>query len=266
MRAHVVGLAVLGGGVNVREWDNHQTYQPYEVVYWANRFWRSRRVVEPPWIPAFMDGEVPGRSDAWYEVTYEQAYRDSVNGEVFGLVDIQNAQRNMNALKPVNLEIARILLKSGQRYIDEAIRMARAENLPGETARDNVMWKLRWHADTIGKLTGDPVATMYTPGEDLKKWVMQAYIELNASETGASDKQRMWDAMWSEIQEALARIPREVLKTAAAAAGGIIEGVTGVPTWVWILGGVAVAGGIGFVAYKVSTGPVGGAVARRVLR
>jgi hypothetical protein len=197
---------------------------------------------------------------------------DVLGGDVIGLFDIQAEQKQMNALKPVTVRVAHALLAGGQTAINGAIAAAKQPfykaDLPGATARDNVMWKLKWHEATLAPLTGDP-NRLYSAGEDLKKWTMQAFIEANAVQEGAAYLEQAWTQMWVEIGQALAAIPAEVRQALIKAASGAVQAVTGLPLWAW--GAIAVGGtaALGFIAYKFANtragGAVGGVVARRYI-
>ena len=177
---------------------------------------------------------------------------------LIGLIDIQSSQRRMNELKPVTLAVARALLSSGQEVIAKAVSVAKQpwyrSDLPGESARNKVYGKLQWHAAQLGAQHDDPNTVMYASGDDLKKWVMQAFIEQNASDAGAEAAAWLeikWNAMWEKIAAALASIPRQVRAALISAASGTIEAVTGLPLWAWLtilIGGTAV---VGFIAYKL---------------
>ena len=175
--------------------------------------------------------------------------------------NIAQAQRNMNDLKPVTVEIARILLRSGWTTIKGAIELAEGkwrlgvypegQELPGKTARENVLGHLQWHMNTLASEYANAAPhTIYKHGSDLKKWTMQAYIEANAVEEGRASLEQSWEAMWVEIREQLRKIPIAVLAAAGSLAPGGVEGVTGVPPWGWLLGGVTVAAGLGYGYYR----------------
>ncbi len=262
-RSSVVGVAVL-------EWDNHHTYQPGEVVYFGQRHWRAMREVTPPFMPAFMKGDEPGSSSAWSEISAADVYAGNVVGDMIGMEDITARKRQMNNLKPVTVGIAKILVKYGQQAIAKAIEGAKQPwyraDLPGDTARNTALWKLRWHADTLAKAGADQNAT-YAPGDDLKDWVMQAFIEQNAVEEGNAAAAQMWtlawsdwSSMWSEIAVALAALPKKLLQTLATLPGKAFEAATGVPSWAFYVGAVALTGLVGYGAYKILAGPAGGAV------
>lgn len=176
--------------------------------------------------------------------------------------NIAQAQRNMNDLKPVTVEIARILLRSGWTTIKSAIDLAEGnwrlgthplgQDLPGKTARENVLGHLQWHMNTLAspEYATAKEFTIYKPGDDLKKWVMQAYIESNAVEEGREALERAWNEMWEEIRAELRKIPAAVLAAAGSLASSIVEGITGVPLWAWILGGVTITAGLGYGYYR----------------
>lgn len=174
--------------------------------------------------------------------------------EAIGMFDILAEQRKMNDLKIVTPRVARALLQGGQQAIQGAIEQAsmklwRRGELPGKTARDNVFWKLKWHEAEIAKLT-DPNA-IYKSFADLKKWVMQGFIEANAVEEGSAVP--IWGAMWEEIKAALAAIPSAVVDGLKAAAkkiediGDTAAFYTKVSFWV-ALGAVGL---VGYGGYKL---------------
>jgi hypothetical protein len=266
-------------GVSIKTWDNADSYATGDVVYHDTRYFRARRDVSAPWLSTIFEGDVPGKSDAWHEITEAQAYEHAPS--IFGMVDMNVVQRNLNDLTPVTVEIARILLGTGQNTIGKAISGAKQSwyksDLPGDTARKNVQAHLQWHATNLASIKGvDEQTTAYKAGDDLKKYVEEAFVEANAVEEGAQWLSDAWDSMWSEIQAKLAAIPRavgqaaaSVVKTAAgAAAGGIAAGL-GIPTWALYAGGAAVVAGTGYVIYKLlntrAAGGIAGAVTHRYL-
>lgn len=188
---------------------------------------------------------------------------DVLGTEVVGMFDIQAKQREMNTLKQVPVSVALVLLRYGQQAISEATQVAKAKSLPDLKTLDTTYWKLKWHEDELKKATN--MGGIYAPGDDLKKWVMQAFIEHNAVEEGSAWIDNAWPRMWSEIKAALAALPSNI----RAAASSAVETVTGVPLWAWGVGAAALAGLLGFAAYKVATGPMGrafgGVAARRYL-
>jgi hypothetical protein len=166
---------------------------------------------------------------------------------VLGAVDVATWQRQMNTLKQVPVSVAKILLKSGRDAITRAKSIAAANNLPGGGARDNTAWKLQWHAETLSKLS-DPNA-MYSSGEDLKKWVLAAYVEANAAEEGALWIAAAWSQMWSEIGAAIANLPKIIAQKINEAAGELL----GMPVWIVALGGLGILG-VAAYAYAKAKG------------
>lgn len=262
-------------GVDVKPWDNASSYASGDVVYNDHRYFRALRDVSPPLLPSIMNGEVPGSSDAWREITEAQAYAQPAT--VLGMFDLNTVQRNMNALAPVTVEIARILLRTGQSTITQAIEGAKQpwykSDLPGATARGNVRDHLAWHATNLASIRGvNEQTTAYAAGDDLKKWVTEAFVEANAVEEGAAWLDAAWNQMWDEIQAKLAAIPRavgqavaSVVKTTAGAAGQGLAAGFGMPTWLFWTAAAATVGGLGYVAYKILSGPAGGAVVHHYL-
>lgn len=177
---------------------------------------------------------------------------------VLGLFDMNIEQRRMNALKPVTVSIARVLLKHGQAAIDAARAFADLRGLPGKTARDKVWWNLKWFTDDLAKRSN--ANEVYASGDSLKGVVIQAFIEWNAVEEGVATLDAAWAEMWDEIATELAKLPQKVLD----AAGKAVEDVA----WYakvsfWAV--VAATGLVGYGAYRVISGPVGQSAARRYL-
>jgi hypothetical protein len=115
---------------------------------------------------------------------------------------------------------------------------------------------LKWHEDNLKKFSD--LKAPYPGGEDIKKWTMRAYIENNAVSEG--NWFFSWQAMWDRIKVALSQAIRDGVKFAASATGEVVSTVTGVPTWVWLVGGAVVVGGVGYVGYKAANTRAGAAV------
>jgi hypothetical protein len=254
---YVVGVAVL-------EWDNHNTYHPGEIVYCGQKHWRALRQVDPPALPTFMDGDVPGKSDAWREVSPAEVYAGNVAGDVLGMFDIGSAQLRMNALKPVTVGIAKSLVHGGQQVMAVANTTAAQHGLPGQTARDGVVGHLQWHANKLAGLKNGQA--LYASGDDVKLYAMRAWIEANAVEEGAAYLDEAWTAMWAEIGAELAALPKEILQAARNLPGQIFEGATGIPPWAFWLGAAVIVGGLVYGIFKILSGPAGGAVVGHYLR
>ena len=143
------------------------------------------------------------------------------------------------------------------------------QKLPGATRRAEVTGKLRWHKDQLALLApsalslaltgGNPEAlkanmakmsAIYASGADEKEWVLQAFIEANAVREGVTALSTMWDDMWTEIIEALKKLPVAVAK----AAGNVVKEVqwyARAATWLIIGGGVLA---LGIIATGVGLG------------
>lgn len=183
---------------------------------------------------------------------------------MIGMYDIASAQHQMDTLKQPTVRAALALLKGGQTAINQAIATADAQGLPGPTERKNVQAHLQWHANALAKVANQP-NTIYASGDDLKKYVMAAFIDANAVEEGAAYLNAAWDQMWQEIAAAIAALPAEVRHVVTTAAGSLVEGATGIPLWGWGLMAAGLVAGVGYVAYKVATGPAGAAVVKHYL-
>ena len=189
--------------------------------------------------------------DDYFEVLIPVA--EGVNladdAEVLGAVDVGAWQHQMNALKQVPVSVARVMLSWGTRAIMQAISVASRVSLPGDTSRQNVLGKLRWHAAQLSAIT-DPYA-MYVSGDDLKKWVLAAYVEGNAAEEGAATVATAWGRMWNEIGVAIAALPVQIAAKINETTGALL----GVPGWVV---GVSVLGILGLAAYTYTKAVGGG--------
>ncbi len=186
--------------------------------------------------------------------------------EVMGAYDIAAKQQQMNGAKPVTTRVAQALLKGGQQAISMAIYQAMQpwykSDLPGETARKNTQDHLKWHETELAKYAGkDPNATIYPNGDDLKKWVMQAFIEANAVEEGAAYIDEAWSSMWVEIGQAIAAIPIQVARYAGSIVDAAVRASTGgVPLWGVAAIVAGVAGLLGYGVYKIAVSPTGTAI------
>lgn len=169
--------------------------------------------------------------------------------DLLGAVDTGAWQRQMNTLKQVPVSVARILLRDGNDAIARAQTIASSKKLPGDTARSNVAWKLKWHEEALAKET-NPHA-MYASGDDLKKWCLAAYVEANAAEEGALWIGQAWSKMWNEIGAAIAALPAAIASKVNETAGALF----GMPGWVVGLGALSIiAIGAGIYASTVGKG------------
>jgi len=158
------------------------------------------------------------------------------------MIDVQEYVARMDSLKQVPVSVARVLCKNGGDVIYQATLLAIAKNLPGMSARKTATGKLRWHEGELSKLS-DPNA-IYSSGDDLKKWVLAAYVEANAVEEGLGWVSTAWGKMWNEIGAAIAKLPVQIAMQINETAGALL----GVPGWAV---GVAVLSivGVGVAAY-----------------
>lgn len=174
---------------------------------------------------------------------------------ILGYIDIQQSQRRMNELKVVTVGVAQALITGGFEAVDGAIKTAAAKKLPNQKTLDNVRWKLIWHRDNLAKF-GDRNAP-YPDANDLKKWVMQSFIEANATEEGALYIDSAWTRMWNEISAEIAKLPQKVRDEASKA----VQNITGLPVWAWALVGVGGLLAVGGIIYAIINSRAGAAVA-----
>lgn len=161
----------------------------------------------------------------------------------------------MGKLREVPVSVANSLLKGGQNAIQQAMLTAAVSDLPGQSAREKVYWKLQWHADNLKKFTKPD--QIYPSGDDLKNWVLQAFTEWDAAVEGAEALNDAWWQMWKDIGANLAALPVSVAKAAsslARSAEDAAKNVAWYAKWTyWIAIGAAVLG-VGIIATGVSLG------------
>jgi hypothetical protein len=194
---------------------------------------------------------VGGGFDYFADIDYTPIDSSEIGSglDLLGAYDIGQLQLQMNTLKQVTVGIARALVKGGQSVAKQTIDEATANDLPGITSLKNTQAHLQWHANKLSGLS-DPTA-MYDSSDDLKKWAMQAWIDANAVDEGAGYQQQAWDDMWTEIGTNLVSLPAKVANTVMAIPGQIVKGVTGIPLWAWILGGVGLVVLVGVGVFKL---------------
>ena len=192
------------------------------------------------------------------------------DGTLVGAYDIAQSQRQMNTLKQVTVGIARALVKHGLQVADSTISTAEGgifqSSLPGITTLKTTRSHVQWHSDKLASMK-DPTA-LYDSGDDLKKWVMQSFIDSNAVDEGRGEQEQIWSDMWTEIGENLASLPAKIANTVMEIPGKIVKGVTGIPLWGWIVGGVGIVVLLGVGVYKIIMkhgGTVASVAARRYL-
>ena len=172
---------------------------------------------------------------------------DLLGADVVGAYDIAPKQRFLNTLKKLPVAMARTLVTSALNLSATTLEMAsrgvsyditksflpsvRSE-LPGITSLKKTQVQLQRHADALSRFS-DPAA-LYPDLVDLKKWVMQAWIDANAVEEGRAMQERAWDQMKEEIKTGLKQFPN-----------ALVEELTGVPLWMWAVGGLAALGVVG---------------------
>lgn len=159
---------------------------------------------------------------------------DVLGADVLGAFDIAIEQRKMNALKNVNSTQAQSLLRAGYAAMDVADKVGTSDR---KGRRVNIRGKLNWHTNELKKYA---LGVPYPPGDDLKKWVMEAFIEANVSAEGREYLDNVQRQLWSDLGSGLVDAVTNPIKT-----------LTGVPGWVWTAGGAVVVGLLGFAAYKV---------------
>jgi hypothetical protein len=181
--------------------------------------------------------------------------------DVLGAFDIQSQTRDFKNLKIVPVSAAQTMLAAGQDAINTAISNAKNKErmfsgpLPRGSARENVMWKLRWHADNIAKL-GLGQNDLYPNADDLKKWVLEAFMEANAVD-GEPDQ---WTSVWAnKFSAMMVKIGQQIAAIPAAALAIAKESLAKAETTAkWTLGiTLGVVGLVGYAAYKIATGPLG---------
>lgn len=243
------------GAPFITDFSNEKMYLKGAVVRHLGGLWKANRTVDIPLLPFMMSGEVPGSSDAWTALAPV-----TVSGDAPDAFDIAAETQKMNSLKQVPVSVAQVLLRNGQGAINHAMQSAKANNLPNQNTLSTNYYKLAWHQSELAKYAATPFA-LYPSADDLKKWVLEAFINSNATDVGAAWINDGLQKMWSEIRTAIAALPA----AARAAVSSAIENITGVPTWAFAVGGVAVVSLVGYAVYKIAMGPTGQAAASAYL-
>lgn len=229
MNAYLAGCMVLGSDAN---WGK-------PAVVHAPNWGKPAIIDDASWLqPIMVSGDI---------VTYK---------DPSGLFDMNVVQKNMDSISAVTVSIAQALLDGGFDAINQAISVAKTNGLPGDTARNTVLGKLQWHQNTLQGMATTPNA-MYSPGNDLKHWVTQAFVEANAATVGAQYLQDRWDNTWKKVLAAIAALPKEIRHVVSS----IVEDVTGLPIWAWALLGLGGVGILGFGIYKLANTQAAAAVA-----
>ncbi len=226
----MLALDLLGASIDT--FDAMRSYYTGETASKDGVTWRATDNVAPPFLyPWLTPGDQPGGSNnKWVQV----------NGIVVGMFDMGPLARQMSTLRAPTVAIARALLKQGQATINEA--RTRGANLPNQAGRDECFWKLDYYQKDLAKQT-DPTAP-YSQSDDLKKWVLQAFIEANAVEEGATYAQQNWDNMWTDIGTELLKLPEKARAAVVSTATWLL------PWYIWAFGAAAV-GSLLYATYKV---------------
>jgi len=230
--------------------------------------------IEPELEYAFVEGALhcvkrDGEGNCLESVPVDVAGIDAF--EVLGEFDIGKSARQFAALKQVPVSVARVLLDGGMKAINDAINFASSHSLHdgGDKRRNDIMWKLRWHADALSKLQEVPPETIYEHGADLKNFVAQSFVQYNAAEQGANEPiaAKAWGdyiSMWNDVAVAISKLPAKVAKAVSDMASEIVVSATGLPIWGWFSIGVAGLGILGFFFYKILNTQAAGAAAGAV--
>jgi hypothetical protein len=152
--------------------------------------------------------------------------------------DIVALTRRMEKIKPVTLEVAGALLRTGMAVLAEAarvdamthagvgtpfsnleslnvpiailVRQLGAENIPGSGDLIKIADRLAEQGVKLGQITAaqppPPMTAVYPDGPALKMWVVQAFIALNAKQDGAARMAAYASDMWREIAEGLLKV------------------------------------------------------------
>lgn len=261
MSDYFIGVDVLGAD----DWG-----VPTEIVDPA---WGVPTEIEDPafGVPVYVSGDdiaLRSMMDVMKQIDLDRDF-------VVGMEDISARQQEMNQLKQVPVRVANVLLKHGLAAINGAIADAKQPwyrpDLPGGTARNNALGHLQWHQNTLSGLAGK-LDDNYASGDDLKKYVMQAFIEANAVSEGASTSVvsfptwSEWKKMWTEIGEELAKLPAEMRKAAFSATNWLVRSVTGLPIWAWGVIGLTGLLIIGGVVYAIINSKSGAAITTLVTK
>ena len=164
-----------------------------------------------------------------------------------GAFDIHVENRRLNDLKSVDVAQAGALLRGGQ----AAIQLAREQSTPDRVNRiETVAAQLNAHARRVGELAKTPGAA-YSAALDLKKWVLESFIEANVNEEGQARAGRIMFDMWSDVGEGTGNILSRVGNVVTAPFRAL-ERAIALPTWLWWAGGAVVVGGLAYGGFKIA--------------
>ena len=144
--------------------------------------------------------------------------------------------REMSAIRNVTVAIAGRLLKGGLDAMAEADRVGTSDRV---ARRENITGHLRWHRDRLAQMAGTPNEP-YPHASDLRTWTIESFIEANVSKHGRAYADRLWAEMIAEIKQNALAFYEDPMKY-----------TTGIPSWLWWVGGAATVGLLGFGAYKI---------------
>ena len=145
------------------------------------------------------------------------------------MYDVASLQRTLNGIygsvvdgrlvpKVVTMQTARRLMVLGQKAIAEAKRIS---PLGDDTARDRTWWKLDWHRVQLDSAGMQILSTPYPHADDLRVWVVQAFVEVNAAIDAAAYADSI--TVWGELGRQL----DEIAGTVAGAVGGVLKPALG---------------------------------------
>jgi hypothetical protein len=277
--------ALVGSGSTA--WDNANSYSAGDVVYDRGHYYRALRDISPPFLASVFDGDVPGKSDAWREITQQQA-------NVVGAVDDETQHRNIlhsvnNVLKEAAAFVPVLVLLGADVDIDALV-----ERFDSLAPTNRTMWSL-WVENGHGAALDQRCATaaqkmlneaiIPTAELSLHSSVMAFHdrfmklsdkvtsqpLDDNQSPVWAEVKNYFVDGAklasllegtaaqtvkWSDVKDAA--------KQAAHGAGDVLDTAKWI-TYSLIGGAVLLGGGALYAIYKIASGPTGGAVVSRYL-
>lgn len=290
----VIGATTLGprgrntlvGGSPVA-WDNASSYSAGDAVYNDGRYYRALRDISPPFLASLIDGEVPGKSNAWREITQQQAY--ALPGSVVGAEDEETTHKRVlhdvnNVLKEVAAFVPVLVLVGADVDVDALV--ARFDTLDQTNRTVWSLWVDNGHgaaldqriASAAQKLLNEaiiPTAELSlhssvmafhdrfmklsdkitaTPIDDAKSPVwseVKAYFVDGAKLANLLDGTAAQTVKWSDVKDAA--------KQAAQGAGQALDTAKYV-TYGLIGGAVLLGVGALYAIYKIATGPTGGAI------
>lgn len=255
------GRNILVGGGTPTPWDNNNSYSAGDAVYSDGHYYRAVRDVSPPFMSSIFDGDVPGKSDAWREITQQQAYPQP-SAPVLGVdatptpIDVAGLKARLDSLPHTNREVWDLWVTAGhgaglaqrvagdaQKLLDEAIIPTAEFNF-----HDQVMLFSKTRFEALDdKVTKQPMDDNPSPvWSDVASYLVDGSNLANLLEGVSTQTMK-----WTDVKDAA--------NQAAKGAGNALDTAKWV-TYSLIGGAVLLGVGALYAIFKIATSQTGGAI------